>query len=72
MPENEGRLAVFAGIEKVKFRRQCVPGETLDLDMEITRWKRSIAEATGMASVDGEKACQATLRFAVTDQEIPA
>lgn len=71
MPENTGKLAVFAGIEKVRFRRQVVPGDTLDMEMEITRWRRSLAEATGMASVGGEKACEATLRFAVTDQEIP-
>lgn len=72
MPENRGRLAVFAGIEKVRFRRQVVPGDTLEMEMAITRWRRSLAEATGTATVDGEKACEATLRFAVTDQELPA
>ena len=72
MPQNSGRLTVFAGIEKVRFRRQVVPGDTLEMDMAITRWRRALAEATGSASVDGERACEATLRFAVTDQEIPA
>lgn len=72
MAENRGRLVVFAGIEKVRFRRQVVPGDTLELEMTVTRWRRSLAEATGSATVGEEKACEATLRFVVTDQEIPA
>jgi len=70
--EHRGKLAVFAGIEKVRFRRMVVPGETLDMHMTITRWRGPIAEATGGATVDGERTVEATIRFAVTDEEIPS
>ena len=68
--DNQGKLAVFAGIEKVRFRRMVVPGETLDMAMTITRWRGPIAEATGGATVEGERTVEATIRFAVTDEEI--
>ncbi|MDH3227211.1 MAG: 3-hydroxyacyl-ACP dehydratase FabZ [Thermoleophilia bacterium] len=70
--EHRGKLAVFAGIEKARFRRMVVPGETLDMSMEITRWRGPLAEATGGATVDGERTVEATIRFAVTEQESPA
>jgi 3-hydroxyacyl-[acyl-carrier-protein] dehydratase len=72
MPEHRGRLAVFAGIERARFRRQVLPGETLEMSMTITRWRGPLAEAKGGATVDGERTCEATLRFAVTDHVMGA
>lgn len=66
---NRGKLALFAGIERARFRRQVLPGETLDLVMTLTRQRGPIGEGEGVASVAGEVACQATLRFAVVDRE---
>jgi 3-hydroxyacyl-[acyl-carrier-protein] dehydratase len=70
--EHRGKLAVFAGIETVRVRRMVVPGETLEMHMEITRWRGPLAEATGGATVDGERTVEATIRFAVTDDEAPS
>ena len=66
-PDNQGKLALFAGIEKARFRRQVLPGETLELEMTLTRRRGPIGEGDGTATVDGEVACQATLRFAVVE-----
>jgi 3-hydroxyacyl-[acyl-carrier-protein] dehydratase len=66
-PANTGKLALFAGIEKARFRRQVLPGETLELEMTLTRQRGPMGEGDGTATVGGEVACQATLRFAVVE-----
>ena len=68
--EEAGRLALFAGIEKARFKRMVLPGETLDLEIEITRRRGPVGEGSGRATVDGELACDATLRFAIVDREV--
>jgi 3-hydroxyacyl-[acyl-carrier-protein] dehydratase len=66
-PESAGKLALFAGIERVRFRRVVRPGETLELHTALTRRTGPIGEGTGRATVGGERACEATLRFAFVD-----
>jgi 3-hydroxyacyl-[acyl-carrier-protein] dehydratase len=53
--------AYFAGIEKVRFKRQVVPGDRLDLDVLVVRDRGKFAVIEGKASVDGQVACEATL-----------
>ena len=72
VPENAGRLALFAGIEKVRFRRPVRPGETLDLAMQMTRQRGPVGWAEGEARVDGELACAASLSFAFVDASLAA
>jgi 3-hydroxyacyl-[acyl-carrier-protein] dehydratase len=67
--ESRGKLALFAGIEKARFRRPVVPGDTLDLAMELTRRRGPLGEGNGTAHVGGDLVCEATLRFAITDLE---
>jgi 3-hydroxyacyl-[acyl-carrier-protein] dehydratase len=64
LPENQGKLAFFAGIDKVRFKRQVVPGETLRLECRITRSRGPIGWGEATASVDGELACSGELMFA--------
>jgi 3-hydroxyacyl-[acyl-carrier-protein] dehydratase len=68
-PDNAGKLALFAGIEKARFRRQVLPGDTLELEMTLTRRRGPIGEGEGVARVGDEVACQATLRFAIVEDE---
>jgi 3-hydroxyacyl-[acyl-carrier-protein] dehydratase len=68
-PGNAGKLALFAGIEKARFRRPVLPGDTLDLEVVLTRRRGPIGEGEATASVDGAVACQAVLKFAVTDRD---
>jgi 3-hydroxyacyl-[acyl-carrier-protein] dehydratase len=68
-PENAGRLALFAGIERARFRRPVVPGDTLDLEVVLTRRRGPIGEGEATARVGDAVACQAVLRFAVADRE---
>jgi len=65
VPENRGRIAFFAGIDKVRFKRQVTPGDTLRLECRITRTRGPIGWGDASASVDGELACSGELMFAV-------
>jgi len=62
-PEFAGRLALFGGIEKVRFRRQVLPGDRLDLEVELGRQSRLAGRGSGTASVSGEIACECELLF---------
>ncbi len=66
-PAFAGRLALFAGIDDVRFKRIVVPGDTLTLECRITRLRGPIGKADATASVDGELACRAALTFALTE-----
>jgi len=65
LEENRGKLAFFAGIDKVRFKRQVVPGETLRLECTITRTRGPIGFGEARASVDGELAVSGELMFAI-------
>ncbi|MDN4605980.1 3-hydroxyacyl-ACP dehydratase FabZ [Sporosarcina highlanderae] len=63
--ENQGRLAFFAGIDNCRFKRQVVPGDTLKLEVEITRMRGTIGKGKAIATVDGEIACETEITFAL-------
>lgn len=67
LEENAGKLAVFAGIDEVRFKRQVVPGDRLDLQVTITKMRRGIGKGEAIASVDGEVAAKGMLMFALTE-----
>ena len=58
-----GRLPLFGGIDKARFRRQVVPGETLELAVTLGQMSTVAGKGTGVATVDGQKACQVDLLF---------
>lgn len=67
VPGNEGRIALFAGIDKVRFKRQVVPGDILKLECSITKLRGPIGFGTARASVGGELACSGELMFAIKE-----
>lgn len=64
-PENAGKLVLFAGIEKVRFKRQVVPGDELILETEVVRSKGPIGIGLAKATVGGEVAAQGEIMFAI-------
>ena len=66
-PSLAGKLPLLAGTNKVKFRRQVVPGDTLRMDVEITQLSGRAGKGTGRASVGDELACQLELMFVLAD-----
>lgn len=65
LPDFKGKTAYFGGIDKAKFRRKVVPGDTLMLEVEILKVKSSAGIGKGIAYVDGKKAAEAELTFMI-------
>ncbi|KYH34873.1 3-hydroxyacyl-[acyl-carrier-protein] dehydratase FabZ [Clostridium tepidiprofundi DSM 19306] len=65
MEEFKGRIAYFGGINKAKFRRKVVPGDTIRMEVEIIKMKGPAGIGKAIATVNGEKAVSAELMFAV-------
>ena len=63
-----GKLPLFGGIERARFRRQVVPGETLELQVEMGRLSARAGKGHGRASVGGQTACEADLLFVIVDE----
>jgi 3-hydroxyacyl-[acyl-carrier-protein] dehydratase len=63
-----GKLPLFGGIDSARFRRQVVPGDTLELEVELVRLSGRAGRGRGRASVGGETACEAELLFVVVSQ----
>ncbi len=58
-----GRLPLFGGIDAARFRRQVVPGDSLQLEVSLGRLSSRAGRGHGRASVEGETACEADLLF---------
>ena len=65
---NRGKLALFAGIDDVRFKRIVRPGDELTLECELESVRGPIGKGRARATVDGELAVRGTLTFAVTEQ----
>jgi 3-hydroxyacyl-[acyl-carrier-protein] dehydratase len=66
-PRFAGKLPLFGGIERARFRKQVVPGDVLELEVTLGRMSARAGKGTGTASVGGELACQAELLFVLVD-----
>ncbi|MGG7060450.1 3-hydroxyacyl-ACP dehydratase FabZ [Clostridium tertium] len=66
--ENRGKLGVFAGIDKVRFKKEVRPGDTLTMEVEMTSVRRNIGKATAKAFVGEELACSGELMFALVEK----
>ncbi len=60
-PANAGKLVLFAGIDKVRFKRVVRPGETLDLYVEVTVARSVAGKASVEARVEGDLVCRGEL-----------
>ena len=58
-----GKLPLFGGIDKARFRRQVVPGDVLELEVTLGQVSGVAGKGKGVATVGGQKACQADLLF---------
>ena len=62
---NKGRNALFAGIDKMRFKKQVVPGDVLKLEVKIIKRKGPIGVGEAIATVDGKLAAKGELTFAI-------
>ena len=62
-----GRLPLFGGMDKARFRRQVGPGDTLELEAEMTRLSSRAGRGSGRALLDGKVAAECGLMFVIAD-----
>ncbi len=62
-----GKLPLFGGLDGARFRRQVVPGDTLEMSVELGRMSARAGKGHGQARVNGETACECDLLFVVVD-----
>ncbi|MBR2569893.1 MAG: 3-hydroxyacyl-ACP dehydratase FabZ [Paenibacillus sp.] len=67
--ENKGRIGFLAGIDNARFRGQVFPGDTLTLEVNITRLKGSIGKGQATAKVGDRVVAEAEIMFALSKPE---
>ncbi len=65
LPENKGKLVLFAGIDKARFKRIVRPGDELVIEVEMENFRRNIGRAKGKATVGDDIACTVDIMFAL-------
>ena len=68
-PDHKGKIGLFAGIDGFRFRRPVVPGDSLRLEVTLTRIRGSVGKGKGRAEVDGQVAAEGELMFALAAPE---
>ncbi len=67
--EFKNKLGVFTGIEGIKFRQMVVPGDRLDMEVELIKLKGPIGKIRGTAKVGNKVACEGEISFAMIEKE---
>jgi len=68
MPQTEGKLVYFAGIDGVRFRRPVIPGDQLRLEVETIWLRGALGKMKGKATVGGEVAVEGEFMFSLADK----
>lgn len=67
-PEFSGKIAVFTGVDSMKFRRQVIPGDTLRMEASLTKMRGSMGKAEVCAYVGESLAAKGEISFAIVDK----
>lgn len=67
LPEYKGKLALFAGIDNVKFKNMVRPGDRLDMEVRLIKCKGPFAVSEGKGYVNGKLCVEATMKCAMVD-----
>jgi len=65
MPEFAGKIALFAGIDKARFRRQVFPGDQLRIEAEVLKLRGTVGKSYAAAYVGEEMAAEAEMMFVI-------
>jgi len=67
VPENKGKIVLFAGIDRLRFRGPVYPGDTLRLEVKFTKMRGSIGKGTAKATVEEKTVAEGELTFAIAN-----
>lgn len=62
------KLVYFAGIDNARFRKPVLPGDQIRFEVELLRSKGTFWKMKGLATVDGETACDAEIMAMLGDK----
>ncbi|PPB08459.1 3-hydroxyacyl-ACP dehydratase FabZ [Brevibacillus laterosporus] len=66
--ENKGKLAFFAGIDNFRFKEQVTPGDTLVLEVEMTRVRGTVGKGNAVARVGEKVVAEGEIMFAIANK----
>jgi len=69
IPENKNKIALFGGVDKVRFKKIVRPGDELRFDVEIVTLKSNFGKGRGKAYVDDKLVCTAEIIFVLTEKQ---
>lgn len=69
LDQNKGRLAYLAGVDRMRFKRMAVPGETLHITAELITVKGNIGKAKGRITIDDQMVCGGEFLFALASED---
>jgi len=67
LPGNKGKLVYLTSANKLKFTKKIVPGDRLEINVDLVSWKRGLGLCSGVGKVSGEIACQAEFRIVMPE-----
>lgn len=68
LEENRNKIALFAGIDEFRFKRQVVPGDVLHLEVEVVKTRGPIGKGIGTAKVGDQVVAKGELTFALLEK----
>lgn len=72
LPENKGKIGFFAGIDSFRFRKPVLPGDTLRLEVKLTKIRGPVGKGSARAEVEGQTVAEGELTFALmSSKDLP-
>lgn len=68
LPENKGKIVLFAGVDGFRFRKPVLPGDTMRLEVKLTKVRGPIGKGAAKATVEDKVVAEGELTFALTGQ----
>ena len=65
MEDFKGKIGFLVGADKVRWKKQVMPGDKLNLEIEIVKLRGNIGVGKGKATVDGSLVCEGEIIFAI-------
>lgn len=70
IPDRDKKLLYFVAVDGARFRRPVVPGDQLRIEMKVLSWRGDFCKLEGLATVNGQRAAEATLMCKMIDREV--
>jgi 3-hydroxyacyl-[acyl-carrier-protein] dehydratase len=70
VPDRENKLLYFVAVDGARFRRPVVPGDQLRVEMKVISWRGDFCKLEGNATVNGQRAAEATLMCKMVNRAV--